>query len=142
MLETFASENDGSDRVASAPTLAPAQRAGGGACGRRGAANPNPGLASRWLRILAPRRVPGPRARITAAAGKGQCVQVVVSGWVSKSRPRELGGRLGTGRGPCGNGAASPASCLTSKVTPTAPALPIFSPEPQKNHSHHLGNSL
>lgn len=85
---------------------------------------------------------PGGLLARDAAAGKGQCVQAVVSGCVSKSRPQELGGRLGTGRGPSGNGAASPASCLTSKVTPTAPALPIFSPEPQENHSHHLGNSL
>lgn len=83
----------------------------GGAWGRKGAANLNTRLASQdpagpaGSSFLGPGRKPGPRAGITsasteAAAGKGQCVQHVVSGTVSQSGPQEPGGHLGTGRVP------------------------------------------
>lgn len=99
---------------------------------------PPAGSASR------PQEVPGQRAGITAAsteaaAGKSRYVQVVVSGWVSKSRPRELRGRLGTGRGPCGSRAASPCVLPDFRWRPAPLHSPVFLPEPQKNHSHHLG---
>lgn len=75
------------------------------------AANLNTRLASQdpagpaGSSFLGPGRKPGPRAGITsasteAAAGKGQCVQLVVSGTVSQSGPQEPGGHLGTGRVP------------------------------------------
>lgn len=80
---------------------------------------------------------PGPGAGITPAsteaAGKGQGVQIVVSGSVSKSGARETRGRARTERGPCWKGAASLLSRTTSNGVPSASARhSLFHLNPRK----------